>query len=102
MLIRLDIEALPLLLRGQTEGLTSLVVYYSIMPQPTKIFIEKVEANQRRLNRLRYVSGPTSYRKTKVCHSLIHNLVEAYDKYGNTKAGQSLIRSIRSDIYEYI
>jgi len=73
------------------------------MPQPTSTFIDKVTTNQRKLERLRYKTNKdVQYRKTKVCHSLIHNLVEAYDKYGNTKAGQSLIRSIRSDIYEYI
>ena len=58
------------------------------MPQPTSTFIDKVTTNQRKLERLRYKTNKdVQYRKTKVCHSLIHNLVEAYDKYGNTKAG---------------
>ena len=70
------------------------------MPQPTKIFIEKVELNQRRLDRLRYKENP--YRQAKICHSLIHNLIEAYDKYGKTEAGRALIWSIRSDISEHI
>ena len=74
------------------------------MPKPTKSFIAKVEFNQRKLERLRYTrNGWTkSYNKAKACHSLIHNLVEAYDKYAGTDSGQSIIQELKDSIHEHL
>ena len=72
------------------------------MPQPTKAFIRKVEINRRKLRRLDRMYGYDSYRKAKVIHSLIHNMVEAWDNHGRTNAGQDIISEIRSDILEYL
>ena len=72
------------------------------MPKPTQSFIKKVETNQRKLERLKYTrNGWTkSYKRAKLCHSLIHNLIEAYEKYAGTKSGNSIINDIKLDIYD--
>ena len=74
------------------------------MPKPTRSFIEKVETNQRKLERLKYTrNGWTkSYKRAKLCHSLIHNLVEAYDKYAGTDSGQSIISELKLSIHEHL
>ena len=74
------------------------------MPKPTKSFIAKVEFNQRKLERLKYTrNGWTkSYNKAKTCHSLIHILVEAYDKYAGTDSGQSIIQELKDSIHEHL
>ena len=74
------------------------------MPQPTKAFIRKVETNRRKLRRLDriHINEYDPYRKAKVIHSLIHNMVEAWDNHGRTNAGQDIISEIRSDILEYL
>ena len=74
------------------------------MPKPTRSFIEKVETNQRKLERLKYTrNGWTkSYKRAKLCHSLIHNLVEAYDKYAGTDSGQSIISELKLSIQEHL
>ena len=72
------------------------------MPKPTQSFIKKVTSNQRRLQRFRYLDR-NSFRDTnqaKACHSLIHNLIEAYEKYAGTKSGDSIINDIKLDIYD--
>ena len=74
------------------------------MPKPTKSFIAKVEFNQRKLERLKYTrNGWTkNYNRAKGCHSLIHNLVEAYDKYSGTSEGLELIQELKSSIHEHL
>ena len=77
------------------------------MPKPTKLFIQKVSKNQRHARRLMYYGhlskncDPlTPWGRAKVCHSLIHNLVEAYEKYDKTELGRTMINEIRQDIIE--
>ena len=74
------------------------------MPKPTRSFIEKVETNQRKLERLKYTRNGwnKSYKRAKLCHSLIHNLVEAYDKYAGTEAGLSIISELKLSIHEHL
>ena len=83
------------------------------MPQPTETFINKVETNRRRLRRLGgnyhiinkrvgYCADKDDYRKAKIAHSLLHNMIEGYKNHGRTQAGRAILKDMHQDILTYL
>jgi hypothetical protein len=45
-----------------------------------------------------YSADKEDYRKAKIVHALLHNMVEGFKNHGKTQAGRDIIADIREDI----